>query len=159
MKLGRVRWGEVTQPDPVEDLFTVCPGITTPHIYVYIFYDDIAQNRMFFTSVQRKEYSETLSKNPDSINVRVEVNEYKLYIIMDTYTLLTAQHLALIITDPPNWTHSIFSPVRLMARRWRPWTTAWLSSRTWMPKVVCGIRRWSWRFRDHIFCSMTLRPK
>lgn len=57
---------------------------------------------MFFTSVQRKEYSETLSKNPDSINVRVEVNEYKLYIIMDTSTLLTAQHLALIITDPPN---------------------------------------------------------
>lgn len=57
---------------------------------------------MFFTSEQRKEYSETLSKNPDSINVRVEVNEYKLYIIMDTYTLLTAQHLALIITDPPN---------------------------------------------------------
>lgn len=39
---------------------------------------------MFFTSVQRKEYSETLSKNPDGINVRVEVNEYKLYIIMDT---------------------------------------------------------------------------
>lgn len=33
---------------------------------------------MFFSSVQRKEYAETLNKNPDSFQVRVEVGNLLL---------------------------------------------------------------------------------
>lgn len=52
---------------------------------------------MFFTLVQRKEYSDGLNRHPDNLHVRVEVYEYKICNCIHTAQPL--QLVALFILD------------------------------------------------------------